>query len=503
MKSTSRTINSIRNMIFGVGYQFSTIILSFVNRSIFIYTLGISYLGISGLFSDILTMLSMADMGFGVALTYSMYKPLANHDHKRLAALTTFYGKVYHIIASAVLIIGLLLVPFLKYIVNLKTPIHHLALYYILYVLNTVASYLVIYKTSIIDADQKDYILNKYRGIFNVAQTISTIVLLLITHSFLIYLLVQLFFTYALNFYSSHIAEKNYPYIKEKVELPISDAKEIFQNLYSVFIYKMSIVLMNATDNILISTIVGTVVVGYYSNYNMVTTKVIAVINAVFYAFTSSIGNLIITEKSEKRYKTFIGIQYTSLMLSVFCLLCMGLLLQDFIKVWLGNSFTLSNNVLLAILMNFYLDIIIFPVRTFREATGLYLRIKYVMLIAAMINIALSIIMGKQFGIFGILIATTIAKLTTYFWYEPLLLFKVYFKHSSKVYFRNIILNMLLSFFLFFTTYLIFKKWHCTNWSSFFIKAIVIGIISLCLSIISYRKTQGFAIVKDHIIDFK
>jgi O-antigen/teichoic acid export membrane protein len=214
--SSSRTENSVRNIIFSFGYQFVTLILSFVNRSIFIITLGVNYLGISGLFSDILQMLSLADLGFGVALTYSMYKPLAEHDYNKLAALTNLYRKVYRIIALVVTIIGLSLVPFLKYLINLKHPIPYITLYYIMYLANTVASYLVVYKTSILTADQKDYILNKYRSIFSVLQTLFMTIFLWITKNYFIYLLVQVIFTYVQNFYCSYIAEKRISFYKKE-----------------------------------------------------------------------------------------------------------------------------------------------------------------------------------------------------------------------------------------------------------------------------------------------
>lgn len=301
----SRTANSIRNILFSFSYQIITILLSFINRSIFIFILGINYLGISGLFNDILMMLSLADLGFGVALTYSMYKPLADHDYNRLAALTNLYRKVYRIIALAVTVIGLLLVPFLKYLINLKHPIPHITLYYLMYLANTVASYLVIYKTSILTADQKDYILNKYRSYFSILQTLFMTLFLWITHNYFVYLLVQVIFTYIQNFYCSYIAGKMYPFINQKVEMPIKDVKEIFKNLYSVFLYKISGVLLNATDNTIISVMIGTGMVGYYSNYSMITVRLSGLINTIFYSLTASLGNLVVKEMPEKDIGSF------------------------------------------------------------------------------------------------------------------------------------------------------------------------------------------------------
>lgn len=495
----SRMANSIRNILFSFSYQIITILLSFINRSVFIFTLGISYLGISGLFSDILTMLSLADLGFGVALTYSMYKPLADRDYNRLAALTNLYRKVYRIIALAVTIIGLLLVPFLKYLINLKHPIPHITLYYLMYLANTVASYLVIYKTSIITADQKDYILNKYRSYFGILQTLFMTIFLWITHNYFVYLLVQVIFTYIQNFYCSHVASKMYPFINNKIKMPLKDIKEIFKNLYSVFLYKISGVLLNATDNTIISIMIGTGMVGYYSNYSMITARLTGLINTIFYSLTASLGNLVVTEKPERRYKVFLVMQSISSIFSTTCVICLMLLTQDLIRIWLGSSYVLSTYTLCAILLNFYLGIILLPIWVYREATGLYQQTKYVMVITAIINLVLSIYLAKKMGITGVLLASAIARLLTYFWYEPVLLFKKYFDESSLVYFRHIVINIFITIIISGIEMITIGKFVPQNWGTLIFKAIITGITSLSLVLLLYARSGGFKLIMERI----
>lgn len=209
----SRVINSIRNIGYRLSSQVITILLKFVERSIFIYVLGVEYLGINGLFSQILQVLSMADLGFGTAMVYSMYKPLAEKDETKLAQLVQFYKKVYTVIAASITILGIALVPFLQYIVNLKSDIPYLRVYYLLYLANTVASYLVVYKTCILTADQKNYLVSKYNMIFRLIMTVVGTLFLWITKQFIVYLSIQVFITYVNNFTVSKIAEKRYPYI--------------------------------------------------------------------------------------------------------------------------------------------------------------------------------------------------------------------------------------------------------------------------------------------------
>lgn len=498
----SRTKNSFRNIIFSFGYQFITLILGFVNRSVFIWTLGVNYLGISGLFSDILNMLSLADLGFGVALTYSMYKPLAEKDYTRLAALTNLYQKVYLVIAIVVTVLGLSLVPFLKYLVNLPHSIPHLTLYYIMYLANTVASYLVIYKTSILTADQKEYILNKYRSIFSVLQTLFMTIFLWITHSYFIYLLVQVLFTYVQNFYCSKIAEKKYPFIKKNIKMPFKEVKEIFKNMYSVFLYKISGVLLNATDNTIISVMIGTNMVGYYSNYSMIVLKVTNLINTIFYSLTASLGNLVVKGKAERRYQIFLSMQSISDIFSICCVTCLSLLMQDFIRLWLGKSYLLNDVVLLAIVCNFYLGVILLPIWVYREATGLYQQTKYIMVLTAIVNLILSVFLAKKIGISGVLFSSAIARLVTYFWYEPVLLFKKYFSTSSTIYFILIIKNIIITLLILGVEYIAFKHFVVNSWISFLIKAICIGVVSLTLAVLFYWRSNGIRLILSKISKF-
>lgn len=502
MKS-SRTKNSIRNIIFSFGYQVLVLILGFVNRTVFINVLGVNYLGISGLFSDILSMLSLADLGFGVALTYSMYKPLAENDYKRLAGLTNLYRKVYRIIALAVTIIGLALIPFLKYLVHLSCPIPHLKLYYVLFLANTVASYLVVYKTSILTADQKEYILNKYRSIFSFLQTIFMTLFLWLTHNYTVYLCVQVFFTYAVNFYCSHVAEKQYPFIKRKVELPFKEVKEIFRNLYSVFLYKISGVMLNATDNTLISVLVNTTMVGYYSNYSMIITNATNLINTLFYSLTASLGNLVVKENAERRYHVFQMMQSISIILSTICICGFTFLIQDFIRIWLGKSFILDYPILIAIIINFYLSIVLLPVWVYREATGLYKQTKYIMIFTALINLALSIWWGKKWGVAGILFASAVARITTYVWYEPILLFKEYFGVSSWIYFKGIIISILFTLGLMIAEALTINKFIPVNWIQFIIKGCGVGVFTIVLVLLFYANSPGLILIKEKWKSFR
>lgn len=491
----SRTKNSLKNMSASVIYQVLNLGLSFVSRSVFIQVLGVSYLGISGLFSDVLSMLNMAELGFGTAMTFSMYKPLAENDYDTLAGLSHFYKKIYRMIAIVIAVIGLLLIPFLPYLVNLEQNIEHLELYYILFLASHVASYLVVSKTTVLYADQKNHILIKYTAYWNTAQTIVQLLILWGTHNYILYLIIQVLFVYGANFHKSYMADKLYPYLRKKVVLPREKTKGIFKDVGAAFIYKIANVLITATDNTLISVIISTEMVGYYSNYNIVVGKLKGIVGTIFYSLIASLGNLIVKEEPKRRYQVFQAMQTVCQIICTFCTTCLFLLEEDFIRVWLGEEYVLGTTVLFSIVVVFYINIILSPITSFREAAGLFRKTKYIMLWTAGINIALSIILGKIVGLPGILYATALSKLLTHFWYEPVLLFKEYFKKPSIIYFKEIMKGIVITGLSIFMAKILSCWLVPNNWLELMLKGCMVAIISIVIITSCYRNTEGFEIM--------
>lgn len=493
----SRVNNSVRNIIYRLISQISNIILKFVSRSFFIKYLGIEYLGINGLFSEVLQMLSLADLGFGTAMVFSMYKPLADHDETKLAQLVALYKKIYRIIALLITGIGFTLIPFLPYLINMEKEISHIYVYYLLYLANTVASYLVVYKTCILTADQKNYLLSKYDTIFSLISTAINCAIIYFFKLFLPYLIVQVLFTYIRNFYCSYITSQRYPYINAKVKpFPSQESKDLFKNVKSVFIYKLSTTLVSSTDNMLISIIVGTVVVGLYSNYSMIITNVSMFINIIFSSVTASVGNLILENNKQKNFQVYKTMQLVSCILSTFAVSCTYCLINDFITVWIGQEYTFDNTVVVSIVLNLYLSIVLMPIWSYREATGMYRKTKYIMVGTAIVNLLVSIVLGKLIGIAGILIGTSIARLSTYFWYEPQLLFNEYFGEKVQKYYLTILYNVITLLITTFLSSVISVLILPDSWGLLIIKVIVIAAISIFLPILAYIKQPEFKKIK-------
>lgn len=499
---SSRIKNSVNNMISGFVYQALSLILSFVSRTVFIHTLGSEYLGLNGIFSDVLTLLSMADLGFNTAMAYTFYKPLANNDQQKLTSLVAFYKKVYNVIAIAVTVLGVLCIPFLKLIVNTEKDIPNLTIYYLFSLAGVVISYLYVYKTTIITADQKNYVVVKINIYTSLIKTILQIGVLYLFKNYILYLAIGVIAQYINNIIASKKTEKMYPYIKdvsntEKIDKEVS--RSIWKNMKSVFIYKFSGTMFNATDNIIISVLIGTATVGVYSNYLMVSSKLLLVAQIIFSALTASIGNVIVKETPEKRYEVFSAMQSASfifcgIITSAFCILS-----NDLVEVWLGSSFKLSDITIVAITLNTYLGCVLHPLWIYRDATGIYMKTKYVMLVGAALNIVLSLLLGYFIGLPGIIFASAISRLTTYFWYEPKLLFKEYFEHKVMPYYLSLLGNICLVAATIFLMNLLTKGMVVNSWPTLILKGVVIGIGCVVIFCGVYSRTEGFKIILNKI----
>ena len=500
----SRFSNILKNTFFALVNQIVVLVLNIVNRTIFIKILGIDYLGISGLFSDILMMLSLSDLGLGTAMVYSYYKPISEGNEKKIAQLTFFYRKIYSIIATVVMTLGILLIPFLKYLVNLDTPVQNIYLYYFLLLTNTVSSYLFVYKTSILSASQKNYIISKAQIIFSFIKLICQIVILIVTKSYALYLIIQIITTIMNNVVLSRKTNQLYPFVNNgKSSITKKERQSIYENIKSMFLYKIAQVFFGGTDNTLISILVGTIWVGYYSNYNMVIGAVNSFVDVMYRSATASIGNVIASDTGEKKYEVFKFTQLFSCIITTITTTCLMLLLEDFIKIWVGKEFILEKSIFLSIMANFYFNSVIHPIWSFREACGLYRKTKYIMIYAAIINLFLSFVLGYYYGMAGILIASLIARLSTYFWFEPRILFNEYFNQPQMKFYLPLLKNLFFTIIIIVLLNFIFSGFIVTKWFELIIKSVLIDIASSGLTILLYFREPEFSIIVNRYLKRK
>lgn len=500
LNKESRTINATKNAFSAVSNKIIILALTFISRKFFIDYIGVEYLGINGLFSNILTLLSMADLGLGTAMNVSLYKPIAEENTKRIAALLNYFKKIYFFIAIGVTVVGVSLLPFLKYLINMETEIPYIHVYYLVFVAKNIVSYLFIYKSSLIRADQKTHLINRKEIIINLSKVALQIVCILVLKNYLVYIILEVLSVLGLNLLVSREADKRYEFINDKeAQLEKEEKKNIFSDVFSVFLYKIAWSLLNGTDNIIMSVICGTIVVGLYSNYFTITNNIETFIALIFTSLTAGIGNLVATSTPENKYKTFRTMQMVSFWLCGIVCVCLFFLVQDFIQLWLGKDYLLDNLTLIAIVLNTFFSICMRPVWTFREGTGMYRQIRYIMFVTAVLNIILSIVLGKWLGVSGILFATSISKMATYFWYEPNILFKNFFKikpyNYYLEYFKNGILLAVTGLLCFIPMHFI-KEVTVVNW---IIKAIICLVIVNVIYLLRYLKTPEFSNIFDKI----
>ena len=403
----SRLKNSALNFASGFFGRVLTILLNFIVRTIFIYCLNEAYLSINGLYSNILTVLSLAELGFGSAMVYRMYAPVAVKDYQKAAALLHFYKKIYAVIGAVIFGLGLCVIPFMDYIIKDKPDISGLTLYYIFFLINTTISYwFASYKASVLYANQKEYIKTNVQNTMAILQSGLQIVLLLLFRKYLLYLLVQLAGNIFINLYVANLVDKRYPEIKEYRDSRLSSEErmQIRKDTEALVLSRFGHVALNGTDNIIISAVVGVLWVGRLSNYTLICDSVTSVLCQITAAITGSLGNFFATEDKHAGYALFRKVEFLNFWLYGFSFIALATLLDPFIQIWAGERFVLGLPISIAIAINFFVAGYMNTLWVFRSTIGLFKQGKFRPILVAILNIVLSIFLGKLWGVFGVLV---------------------------------------------------------------------------------------------------
>lgn len=444
----SRTSNAIKNTGFGLLGKIINLILAFLTRTVFIYLLGSTYLGVNGLYTEILSLLSFAELGFGSAMTFALYKPVAENDSDKIIKLLGFYKKVYRIVAGIIAILGICLLPFLPKIVKGADwlTVRELRNYFIIFLINTVVGYFVTYKFSYLNALQKNYINTNIDTIVNSICYCAQVLVILTTKNFLLYLLVNSAILVVSRFFIAKYLNRKYPILKAKPEVPLSkeEKKPIFDEVKGLIVHQFSSVAVHSTDNILISILsgAGVVAVGYISNYNMLMNSVLAFVVIIFTSVTSGFGNLVATSTVENYYKVFKEINFLNFWIYGFCTICFWILIPPFITLWIGADKLIDTVSFTLIIINCYLQGQSGAFNNARIAKGNFGTDKGWALAQALVNLIVSIVAGHFLGLVGIYIGTVVSRLV-YVIFRPFSTYRFLFNCSSKEYYKNFIIYFL------------------------------------------------------------
>lgn len=486
-----RTKNSIYNGASNLIINITSAILSFVVRTIFIRKLGEQCLGLDGLFTNIISMLSLVELGVNTALAFNLYEPLAKHDVDRINRLMSFFKKFNRFICFSILGFGLCILPFLKFLAKDYTIDYNIYFIFLLYLANTAFSYLLVYCYIIIEADQKNYKLTPIKIVFNFLTYGFQIFVLLLTNNFILYLLVQFILRYIERICLFKFIKKEYSFVdfdsKEKISK--EDKNILTKNIKSLIFHRVGAYAVNGTDNILIASIVSISATGFYSNYLSITGILKNLVASIINGTTSSFGNLNISESDEIKENSFNLVNFVCY--SVTGLFFVGLIccFKPFITLWIGDKYNLSFVCVLFICINFYLASIILSVDAVKNSAGLYHNDRFVPIIQAIINLAISIIFGIKFGLIGILLGTTVSSILTVNVVKPIIIYKNIFHTAYKKYFIYILKNVLTVAFSVMASMFVFKYLNSPN---IFITLILNGVVSCSIYCLLFVVTNFY-----------
>ncbi|MFE5321200.1 lipopolysaccharide biosynthesis protein [Paenibacillus sp. NPDC056579] len=442
-----RTKHSLINISVGIGNQLVITLLSFFSRTVFIHTLGVEYLGLNGLFTNILAMLSLAEAGIGSSIVYTLYKPVADNNKEKILVLMRLYKKAYLIIALIVLLLGLSLLPFLQYIVK-DANVEHIYVIYLVFLLNTVTPYLFQHKISYLNVCQKNYIVT---GIYSVSSILSMFLkigILYWTQNYILYLIIDSVITITNSLIMSLIVNRMYPFLKEKGigSLDNDTKSNIIKNVKAIVLQNIGSYLIFGTENIIISTYVSIAAVGLYSNYKMLIDICRTLINQVFNNMYHSVGNLVASESKDKVYSVYKVTMLLNFWLYSFAAIAMYVMIEPFIKLWIGEKFLMGNLIVIILMVTFYERGMRNSITTVKTTAGIFHEDRYIPLIQAAVSLVFSLVLVQKIGISGVFIGTLISAIAVPFWTTPFFVYRKVFDKPLHHYFMRYLYYTVIGF---------------------------------------------------------
>lgn len=439
----SRTSNVLKISGAGMLSTVLTTLLAFGYRTVFIHILSASYLGVEGLFSNILKVLSLAELGISTAIVYRFYEPISKNDTEKVGQLLRFFKAVYAIIATVVLLVGLSILPFLsKFIKDMSEVPSDINIYftYVLYLLMQVSTYLFSYKLTILTADQKQYVVSIFNVIVKVISCAAQIAVLLIWKNFILSLILNIIVTITSNIIMSKIVESQYKNVfSVKAMLPAIERKQIYKDTFATLCHKVGGIIANGTDSIIISSFIGITMAGIYSNYHMIIYSLITIMQQVTGNFTSSLGNAAVVKTGEEQFRDYRKLLFATLWISSYVTTCVYVLIDKFMLIWTQNKeMILGEYTLILIVIMLFTDIIRYITTSYINGNGLFVKDKIRPLIESAINLVVSIVAVQKIGLAGVFFGTIVSRVCTTMWREPYLVYKNVFDKPMTHYWKTL-----------------------------------------------------------------
>lgn len=489
-----RTKKSIRNVIIAMIMNVFTVVIGLISQKVFLEILNTEYLGINGLFNNIISMLGIAELGIGAAIIYNLYKPIASNDKEKIKSLMRFYRTSYRVIALIVLLLGLLILPFLPIIVGTVEITENIYIIYLMFLIDIVFSYLLTYKRSILYANQENYIINLVHIFYLVIMNVLQMVLLVLTKNYYIYLFIKILMRLLENIVLTIIANKKYNILLEKnvSKLDKDTQNDILKKVKALIFHKIGSFVVLGTDNILISTFLGVKIVGLYSNYSLIITTISNFVMQIFTSITASVGNLLTLENSKKNFEVYKKVRFINFWISSFAAIGFLICMDSFITLWIGKQYILSKYVLIVLAINLFLSLFRYSISSFKEAAGIFYEDRFVPLVEAGTNLVMSLIFMHFFGLAGVFMGTVCSNLVLHLYSYPKFVYKTLFKKEYTQYYKDFTKYFLLFIVTGSVTYIISNTLVNNNYHNLLFQLIVCITTPNLIYIVIFKKNQEF-----------
>lgn len=438
----ARTKNTLRNIAFGALNRVINIVLPFITRTVILYIMGTQYLGLSSLFSSILSFLSLTELGVGAAMVYSMYKPIAENDHAAICALLNLYRRLYRVIGAAILLLGLSLMPFLKLLVREELPPEiNLYLLYLIYLINAVLSYwLFAYKNALLQAYQRDDINSKIASIITPVSYAVMLTSLFLTKNYYAYVIWLPVFTVLTNLLRLRLVSRSFPGLEPGGEVSKELRQSIFKKTAALIGTKLNTVVLNAADNLVMTAFLGLTATAMYGNYHYIMSSIIGFLGIIYSSMTAGLGNSLQTDSLDTNYRNFEKFSFVNSWLVGWCTVCLVCLYQPFMRLWTGERLMFPFYVVLEMGLYFYAyQIRKIPV-VYKDAAGIWWEDRFRPYVCMVVNVVLNIILVQVIGVSGIILSTVFSLAISIPW-ENYTIFKYVFHRSSRAYYGRMLLS--------------------------------------------------------------
>lgn len=500
MRTKKASINiAINSIAYIIGF-----LPSFIVRKVFLDTLGNDMLGLSSLYLNIIGLFSIIEMGIGSAIIFSLYKPYAENNIEKMQGYLSFYKKFYIRIGSVIFAAGLLFIPFLNIFVTGNINNKDAIVYFILFLINTVITYLFSYKLCILNVAQEEFRVSLATTTSRLVISILQLILLKIYGSFALYILAQTFVSLLYFMFMNMYISKRYSWSKvTNGSLDKEEKEDLTIRIKALFIHKIASLVVFSTDNIVISYFLNLASVARYNSYNMIITTLQGLINSGLSGVTASIGNLLVDDDADNAYNVHKRLFFMNFWIVSLISISLFNTIDQFIIIWLGDSQIIDKLTVGVILINFYFLLMRGSVERFKEAAGIYHQDRFAPLAEALINLVASVYLVNKIGLLGVFVGTFLSNILVVFWIKPKMVYKYVFKRSCIDYFKLYFQYLLIAVIPLCLTYLLTNRLQNTyTFLAFTINGILNVTIINFIYLIIFRKNKEYIFFKDMIIRF-